>query len=130
MVEDDDSVRELLGDVLDEAGYHFTLTSSAAEMRAALDAGDYDVAIIDILLRGGGDGLVLAGLASDRGCGVILTTGDPQQRVRLESSGRRHLIKPFRMQSLTELIEQVLKDNVALCAPRRDRGLSSLTAPA
>jgi DNA-binding NtrC family response regulator len=130
VVEDDDAVRQLLGDVLDDAGYEFTLTSSAAEMRAALDNDGYDIAIIDILLRGDGDGLALAALASEKGCGVILTTGDPQQRERLEASGRRHLIKPFRMQSLTELIEQVLKDNAALCVPRHGGDMCSLNAPA
>ena len=37
VVEDDDSVRALLGDVLDHAGYEFTLARDGAEMRAALD---------------------------------------------------------------------------------------------
>jgi DNA-binding NtrC family response regulator len=130
VVEDDDAVRALLGDVLDDAGYRFTLTSSALEMRAALSADDYDVAIIDISLRGGEDGLALAEVASDKGCGVILTTGDPQQQVRLEASGRRHLIKPFRMQSLTQLIEQVLRDGNVLCTPRRREGPQALPAGA
>ena len=120
VVEDDDSVRALLGDVLDHAGYEFTLASSAAEMRQALDAGDYDIAIIDISLRGAEDGFALAELAGEKGCGVILTTGDPDRRAHLEASGRRHLMKPFRMQQLTELVEQVLKDVAALCVPRHD----------
>lgn len=120
VVEDDDSVRALLGDVLDHAGYEFTLASNGVEMRLALDAGDYDIAIIDISLRDGEDGFALAELASEKGCGVILTTGDPDRRAHLEVSGRRHLMKPFRMQRLTELVEQVLRDTAALCVPRRD----------
>ncbi len=118
VVEDDDSVRALLGDVLDLAGYDFTLVRSGNEMQQALDSGDYDVAIIDVSLRGGEDGFVLAGRADEKGCGVVLTTGDPSQRARLEASGRRHLTKPFRIQQLTELVDAVLKDTQALCAPR------------
>jgi two-component system OmpR family response regulator len=118
VVEDDDAVRDLLGDVLRHEGYEFTLSSSAAEMRAALDREDYDVAILDVSLRGAEDGFALAELASEKGCGIILTTGDPAQRARLEASGRRHLLKPFRMLELTELIDLALKDTAALCVPR------------
>jgi DNA-binding NtrC family response regulator len=128
VVEDDDAVRALLGDVLDLTGYEFTLTGGAGEMRRALDAGEYDVAIIDVSLRDGEDGFALAVLASEKGCGVILTTGDPQQRARIEASGRRHLMKPFRMMQLTALVDQVLKDSHALCAPRPP-ALPALPAP-
>jgi DNA-binding response OmpR family regulator len=118
IVEDDDAVRRLIGDLLDYAGYEFKLASSGAEMRQALDAEGFDVAIIDVGLRDGEDGFTLAEVADAKGCGVILTTGDPDRRRHLEVSSRRHLMKPFRMQHLTELVEQVLKDNAALCAPR------------
>src|SRR5207248_11401478 len=100
VVEDDDSVRALLGDVLEHQGYDFTLASSAAEMREALEREEHDVAIIDISLRGAENGFELAELASEKGCGIILTTGDPAHRVRLEASGRRHVLKPFRMLDL------------------------------
>lgn len=129
VVEDDDSVRALLGDVLDYAGYEFTLARDGAEMRRALDADDYDVAIIDISLRDGEDGLALAELASERGCGVILTTGDPDRRPHLEGSGRQHLMKPFRMQDLTSLVDTIIKDNGALCTPR-PRGGTQVAARA
>jgi len=129
IVEDDDAVRRVIGDVLDYAGYDFTLASSGAEMRRALDAEDFDVAIIDVALRDGEDGFALAEVADAKGCGVILTTGDPDRRRRLEKSSRRHLMKPFRLQQLTELVEHVLKDQAALCAPR-PRDNSSLPAQA
>ncbi|HEX6442390.1 MAG TPA: response regulator [Stellaceae bacterium] len=118
VVEDDDAVRALLGHVLEHQGYDFALASSAAEMRTALETDDYDVAIIDISLRGVENGFALAEVASDKGCGIILTTGDPAQRARLEASGRRHILKPFRILDLTALVDQVLKDTEALCVPR------------
>jgi DNA-binding response OmpR family regulator len=125
VVEDDDSVRALLGDVLDYAGYDFVLASSGAGMRDALDSNEFDVAIIDVSLRGGEDGFTLGELASEKGCAVILTTGDPDRRVRLEASGRRYLFKPFRMQELTDLVDEILRDTAALCVrrPPSDTGL-------
>jgi DNA-binding response OmpR family regulator len=122
VVEDDDSVRALLGDVLDYAGYEFTLARDGTEMRAALDAEVFDVAIIDISLRGGEDGFALGEVASEKGCSVILTTGDPERRVRLEAGGRRYLIKPFRMKQLTDLIDEILRDDGALCMRRSSTG--------
>jgi DNA-binding NtrC family response regulator len=127
VVEDDDSVRALLGEVLDHAGYEFTLARDGAEMRAALDADVFDVAIIDISLRGGEDGFSLGEVAIGKGCSVILTTGDPDRRVRLEASGRRFLMKPFRMQQLTDLVDRILRDTAALCI-RRPPAASALGA--
>ncbi|MGD9615367.1 MAG: response regulator [Alphaproteobacteria bacterium] len=118
VVEDDDSVRALLGDVLDHAGYEFRLARDGTEMRAALDEEVFDVAIIDISLRGGEDGFTLGEVASGKGCGVVLTTGDPERRVRLEASSRRYLMKPFRMKELTDLIDEILRDDAALCVRR------------
>jgi DNA-binding response OmpR family regulator len=118
VVEDDDSVRALLGDVLDHAGYEFLLARDGTEMRAALDAEVFDVAIIDISLRGGEDGFTLGAVANDKGCSVILTTGDPDRRVRLEASGRRYLMKPFRIKEMTELVDEILRDTAALCVRR------------
>jgi two-component system, OmpR family, response regulator len=120
VVEDDASVRALLGEVLSHAGYEFTLASDGAEMRGALDQESYDVAIIDVSLRGGENGFSLAEYASDKGCAVILTTGDPERRARLQASGRRYLLKPFRMQQLTDLIDEILRDIAAICGRRTD----------
>jgi two-component system phosphate regulon response regulator OmpR len=115
VVEDDDAVRGLLGDILDHEGYEFTLVANSDEMRQALERETFDVAVIDISLRGGEDGFALAELASARGCSVMLTTGDPQHQQRLQESGRRHLLKPFRVQELTDVIDEILADNGSLC---------------
>jgi two-component system OmpR family response regulator len=128
VVEDDDSVRALLGDVLDHAGNEFMLARDGAEMREALAADTFDVAIIDISLGGGENGFTLGAVASEKGCSVILTTGDPDRRVRLEASGRRYLMKPFRMKELTDLVDEILRDGAALCA-RRPPDASALSAP-
>lgn len=123
VVEDDDEVRNLLGNVLDHAGYEFTLTINGDQMRAALAADVFDIAIIDISLRGGDDGFALAEVAAEKSCGVILTTGDPTQSARIAASGRRHVMKPFRMRTLTDLVDEILKETQNLCTtkPRGDQ---------
>ncbi|MBV9824071.1 MAG: response regulator [Alphaproteobacteria bacterium] len=108
----------MLGDILDLAGYEFALVRNGAEMRENLDREKFDVAIVDISLRGSEDGFDLAKVVAARGCAVILTTGNPKHRPRLETSGQRHLFKPFRVQEMTELVDEVLSDTGALCEKR------------
>jgi len=129
VVEDDDAVRDLLGNILDFEGYEFTLVGNGSEMRAALDRDQFDVAVIDLNLAAE-DGLGLAEIASAHGCGVILTTGDPLQRPRLEASGRRHLLKPFRVRDITELVDELLTQSGSLCERRGDCGTPSSRAAA
>ena len=118
VVEDDDAVRSLLGEVFELEGYEFGLVGSGAEMREELAAGDYDIAVIDIALRDGDDGLALADVAREAGCGVILTTGDPDQMTRARGSDWRSLMKPFRIRPLIELVDAVLRETNAQCRRR------------
>jgi len=118
VVEDDDAVRLLLGEVLQQEGYEFALVRSGAEMRRSLDAGEYDIVIIDISLRGGEDGVALADVAREHGCGVILTTGDPEQMTRARASQWRSLMKPFRIRPLLTLVDSILQETEAQCERR------------
>jgi len=118
IVEDDDNVRALLGDLFEDEGYHFTLVRDGAEMEQALDGDDYDVSIIDVSLAGGESGFTLAQTARDRGCGVILTSGDPRHFERLQDGEWRSIAKPFRVQQLIALVDRVLKETAAQCVRR------------
>ena len=121
IVENDDDVRNLLGNVFDHEGYDFTQVKTGAEMRRALDEDDYDMAVIDITLPGSEDGFALAQIARDQGCGVILITGDHRHRDRLQGGGQHHLVKPFRTLQLLEMADKVLAELAAQCV-RRKRG--------
>jgi DNA-binding response OmpR family regulator len=121
IVENDDDVRNLLGNVFDHEGYRFTQVKTGAEMRQALDEDDYDIAVIDITLPGSEDGFALAQIAREQGCGVILITGDHRHRDRLQGGGEHHLVKPFRMLQLLEMADKVLAESAAKCV-RRKRG--------
>src|SRR5690348_7336975 len=100
IVEDDDDVRDLLGDIFDEEGFRFAMVKTGAEMSEALDGDDYDVVVIDVTQPGHQDGFALAEIARDQGCGVILVTGDHRYLGSLQTSGQNYLLKPFRVQQL------------------------------
>jgi DNA-binding NtrC family response regulator len=108
IVENDDDVRDLLGDVFEEEGYLFSMVKSAAEMREALDDDDYDIVVIDVTQPGQEDGFALAQIARDQGCGVILVTGNHLHLERLEDSGQHYLLKPFRVQQIIEIADKIL----------------------
>jgi DNA-binding NtrC family response regulator len=121
IVENDDDVRDLLGDILQDVGYLFATVKTGAEMREVLDQDDYDVAIIDMTQPGRDDGLVLAELVRQQGCGAILVTGDHRHLERLVASGQRYLLKPFRVQQMVEIVDRILMETAARCV-RRKRG--------
>jgi DNA-binding response OmpR family regulator len=121
IVENNDGVRSLLANVFHDEGYRFSIVENGAEMREALDDDDYDVAIIDVTQPGHEDGIALAQLAREQGCAPILVTGDHRHLERLDASGQRYLLKPFRVQQLIDLVDKILVETAAQCV-RRKRG--------
>lgn len=128
IVENDDYVRELLGDAFDDEGFLFTPAKTGAEMREALDEDDYDIAVIDVTQPGEHDGFALGEIAHAQGCGVILTTGDHRHGDRLEQSGRHFLLKPFKMRDLMTTVDQILTVASMECVRRKRRDGSAFAA--
>jgi DNA-binding response OmpR family regulator len=120
VVEDHDGIRAVLGDALKTEGYDFTLIDSRGDVGGALDEGDHDVVVIDLPLLHG-DAFVLAEAARANGLGVVLTTSDRRHFAAIESSGHRHIRKPFMLGELLPLINQVLRDLEIRCVRRRRR---------
>jgi two-component system, OmpR family, response regulator len=121
IVEDDGDVRAVINEMLAFEGYEFLMAADAASMRRLLADDDVDVVIVDVVLPGGESGLALAQELTDQGYGVILVTGHHQHFDRVEQSGHRYLLKPFRMNSLLELVDQVLRETQARCQTRSRR---------
>jgi two-component system, OmpR family, torCAD operon response regulator TorR len=121
IVENDDDVRDLLGDIFQDEGYRFSMVKTGAEMRDALDDDDYDIAVIDVTQPGHEDGFALAQIAREQGCGALLVTGDHLLLERLEASGQHYLLKPFRVQQLVDIVDKILTRTAAQCV-RRKRG--------
>jgi two-component system, OmpR family, response regulator len=125
IVENDDDVRDLLGDIFEDEGFRFSMVKTGADMRAELDVDDYDVVIIDVTQPGHEDGFSLAQVAREQGCGAILVTGDHRLSERLQGSGQPYLLKPFRVQQLVEVVDKILAETASQCV-RRKRGDGSL----
>ena len=120
VVEDHEGIRDVLGDALKTEGYDFTLIDSAGDVQDALDNGGHDVVVIDLPLAQG-DPFVLAEAACANGLGVILTSGDQRLFANIESSGHRHIRKPFMLDQFLPLIDGVLRELEIRCVRRRDR---------
>jgi DNA-binding response OmpR family regulator len=121
IVENDEYISELLGEVFDEEGFNFTIVETGAEMEDKLDEDDFDIVMIDVTQPGEKDGFALAEIAHAQGCSVILTTGDHRHSERLEKSGRFYLLKPFRLRELTTVVDQILTIASIECVRRKRR---------
>jgi DNA-binding response OmpR family regulator len=119
IVEDDGDVRAVMNEMLTYEGYEFLMAADAASMRCLLADDDVDVVIVDVVLPGGENGFTLAQELTDQGYGVILVTGHHQHFDQVEQSGHCYLLKPFHMNSLLELVDQVLRQTQARCQTKR-----------
>jgi two-component system OmpR family response regulator len=127
IVENDDGVRDTLANIVADEGYLLVTLKTGREMSSALDDDDYDIVVIDVSQPAPEDGFDLARVARERGCGVILVTGDHRHRDRLQESGEHYLLKPFRVRQFTTLADTVLTEIATQCI-RRKRGDGSFFA--
>ena len=116
IVEDNEDIRSLMEEMFDAEGYHIRAVRSATQMRSILAAEpDCDMLVIDMTLPGPEDGLRLADEMVVQGYRVVLVTGNHLLVERLDESGHPYLLKPFRVQSLLELIDRLLREAAAEC---------------
>ncbi len=128
IVENDDDVRDLLGDIFEDEGFRFSMVKTGAAMCEELDVDDYDIVVIDVTQPGHEDGFSLAQIAREQGCGAILVTGDHRLTERLQGSGQHYLLKPFRVQQLIEMVDKILVETAARCVRRTRRDGSPFPA--
>ena len=112
LVDDEPSIRRPLAAVLEKAGYRVTAAADAGEARAQLQAGAFDLAILDIMMPGE-DGLSLARFIRANGdLPIILLTAraeDIDRIVGLEMGADDYLAKPFNPRELTARIAAILR---------------------
>jgi signal transduction histidine kinase/ActR/RegA family two-component response regulator len=114
LVEDNDDVATLVGEMLEELGYRITRVASA---RAALDTLSnmrrVDVVFSDIMMPGEMDGVDLACeiRAAQPELPVLLTSGYSQAvGHRAEDAGFRVLTKPYHLPELASALKLVMQD--------------------
>lgn len=113
VVEDDTSLREALTSRLGHAGYDVKALEDGRGLDEALQTFDPDLAILDVRLSAGPDGLQLAGRIRERGDlpVVFLTAADaPADRLAgFRAGGDDYVVKPFEMPELLARISALLR---------------------
>jgi DNA-binding NtrC family response regulator len=116
VVEDHEGIRALLGNALEREGYNFTLVPSG-DAGELIEDGDHEIVVIDVPLAHE-DAFALAMQAAEGGVGVILTTGHEQYVPTVMGSGHRHILKPFKLEAMLKLVDEVVEDLERRCVKR------------
>ncbi len=96
VVDDNDDVRILTGEVLEDIGFHVRYASNASEAMARCEAGS-DLLVSDIVMPGAMNGVGLALLVRQRwpDMQTLLMTGYSEASSEARSAGLRVIRKPF-----------------------------------
>jgi two-component system OmpR family response regulator len=117
VVDDHRDIRELIARYLAKHGFRTTVAESAAAARRAMQTGDIDLVVLDIMMPGE-DGLSLTrSIRANEDVPVILLTamGEETDRiVGLEVGADDYLPKPFNPRELLARIKAVLRRARAL----------------
>ncbi len=112
VVDDDPSMRELIGEYLSENDLRVTAVESGAEMTRELKESVIDVILLDLRLRGE-DGLQLARQVRETSeVPVIIVTGKKEEADRvmgLEMAADDYITKPFSNRELLARVRAVLR---------------------
>ena len=112
IVDDDQEIRQLLSDYLVRSGMRVTAVAEGGAMWRALDAGQIDLVVLDLMLPGD-DGLTLCrNLRARSDVPVVMLTarGDETDRIiGLEMGADDYLPKPFSPRELLARIKVILR---------------------
>jgi CheY-like chemotaxis protein len=113
LVEDEPLLREMMAEVLTDAGYEVTATCTGDEAAILIaDGQGVDVLLTDVSMPGQIDGLGLAALAREvrPGLPVVLISGRPENEVAANRLGgpMAFLSKPYRLEALLDAVGRVM----------------------
>ena len=114
IVDDDRGIRELLAAYLEKNGMRVSLAANGRQMRAALEQGEPDLIVLDLMLPGE-DGLLLCRelrAGKHRTVPVLMLTAlseEADRIVGLEMGADDYLSKPFASRELLARIRAVLR---------------------
>lgn len=113
VVDDDAGIRGLLSEFLERHGFHVSTAANGVAMDALLAAGEFDLAVLDVMMPGE-DGLsILRRLQhDDRALPIIMLSAvgaDVDRIVGLEMGAEDYLAKPCNPRELLARIRTVLR---------------------
>jgi DNA-binding NtrC family response regulator len=113
VVEDDDTIRRTLGDVLGRAGYEVDQAETAGAGLEQFRAREYDLALVDLMLPdGSGLDALRAMRDSDPEALVVVMTAFPELRTAiasLKAGAYDYINKPFDLDELRGLVRRALE---------------------
>jgi two-component system phosphate regulon response regulator OmpR len=112
VVDDDTRLRELLKTFLSRSGFRVSAAMHAAEARQHLDALDFDLIVLDVMMPGQTGLDFAAELRQTNDVPILMLTamGEPKDRIAgLEKGVDDYLPKPFEARELLLRIQNVLK---------------------
>lgn len=113
VVDDDARIRQMLTRYFEDEGYRVSAASDGRGMREALQRSAIDIILLDLVLPGGEDGLMLAReIRSRSDVPIIMLTGrdDVVDRiVGLEVGADDYIAKPFHLREVLARLRTVLR---------------------
>lgn len=113
VVDDDQRIRQMLIRYFEEEGYHVSAVADGRGMRDALQRNAIDIVLLDLILGGGEDGLMLAReIRTGSDVPIIMLTGrgDVVDRiVGLEMGADDYIAKPFHLREVLARVRTVLR---------------------
>ena len=120
VVDDDTRLRELLKTFLSRNGFRVSVAKNAAEARQHLEALDFDLIVLDVMMPGQTGLDFAAELRKTDDVPILMLTamGEPKDRIAgLEKGVDDYLGKPFEARELLLRIQSVLRRGSQAAAP-------------
>lgn len=112
VVEDDNSINELLGTILSKEGYQVTSAFSGTEAKLRLEQGEYDLLLLDLMLPGITGEELLGTLRKDKTIPVIVISAKTamENRIGVLKGGADDFIsKPFDVEEVLARVQAQLR---------------------
>ena len=112
VVEDSETIREMVSEALADVGYHVAARPDGERLEDVLDGLRPDLVVLDVMLPGR-DGFVLVDVVRDWGdAGIMLMTardGLPDRLRGLDGGADDYVVKPFELAELVSRVGAVLR---------------------
>jgi DNA-binding response OmpR family regulator len=113
VIEDSETIREMVGEALADAGYHTDARADGEGLEAVLDGFRPDLVVLDVMLPGRRDGFGLIDVVLGWGdVGIVMITARDglADRLRgLDSGADDYVVKPFELAELVSRVGAVLR---------------------
>ena len=114
VVDDDDKIKELIKQFLNEKGFIVTTASNAEEAKTKINIFDFNLMILDVMMPGQDGYDLTKEIKQSKNIPILLLTakGEVENRIHgLELGAEDYLGKPFEPQELLLRIKNIIKVN-------------------